>query len=102
MVRVFNHDQMVEYQDINSEFLTDKGESYVVLLTDLDVDVNLPSGGGDGYHTNTSDMISLPTDMDIYQDQHITISFGPDDGHWQSDFSLPINAARMRNVNVIE
>ncbi len=70
VVRVFNHDQMIEYQDINPELLT---------------------GAGDGYHTNTSDMISLPTDMDIYQDQHITISFGPDDGHW-----------RMREVNVIE
>lgn len=56
----------------------------------------------DGYFTKTCDMISLPSDMDIYQDQHITISFGPDDGHWQSDFSLPINAARMREVNVIE
>ena len=56
----------------------------------------------DGYFTKTCDMISLPSDMDIYQDQNITISFGPDDGHWQSDFSLPINAARMREVNVIE
>ena len=40
--------------------------------------------------------------MDIYQDQHITISFGPDDGYWQSDFSLPVDAPRIRNVNVIE
>ena len=93
---------MVEYQGINSEYLPDMGESYVVLLTDWDVDVNLPSCGGDGYFTKTCDIISLPPDMDIYQDQNITISFGPDDGHWQSDFSLPINAARMRNVNVIE
>lgn len=102
VVRVFNHDQMVEYQDINPELLPDMGEIYVVLFTDEAVDITLLTGAGDGYHTNTIDMISLPTDMDIYQDQHITISFGPDDGHWQSDFSLPINAARMREVNVIE
>ena len=102
VVRVFTHDEMIEYQDINPELLPDMGEIYVVLLADEAVDITLLTGGGDGYHTNTSDMISLPTDMDIYQDQHITISFGPDDGHWQSDFSLPINAARMRNVNVIE
>lgn len=102
VVRVFNHDEMIEYQDINPELLPDMGEIYVVLFADEAVDITLLTGGGDGYHTNTSDMISLPTDMDIYQDQHITISFGPDDGHWQSDFSLPINAARMRNVNVIE
>ncbi|MDU3137043.1 MAG: hypothetical protein E6704_05600 [Anaerococcus prevotii] len=102
VVRVFNHDEMIEYQDINPELLPDMGEIYVVLFADEAVDITLLTGAGDGYHTNTSDMISLPTDMDIYQDQHITISFGPDDGHWQSDFSLPINAARMRNVNVIE
>ncbi len=102
VVRVFTHDEMIEYQDINPELLPDMGEIYVVLFADEAVDITLLTGGGDGYHTNTSDMISLPTDMDIYQDQHITISFGPDDGHWQSDFSLPINAARMRNVNVIE
>lgn len=102
VVRVFNHDQMIEYQDINPELLPDMGEIYVVLFADEAVDITLLTGAGDGYHTNTSDMISLPTDMDIYQDQHITISFGPDDGHWQSDFSLPINAARMREVNVIE
>ena len=42
---------MVEYQGINSEFLPDMGESYVVFLTDGDVDVNLPSGGGNGYFT---------------------------------------------------
>lgn len=40
--------------------------------------------------------------MDIYQDQYITISLGPDDGYWQSDFSLPVNAPRMLEVNVIE
>ena len=102
VVRVFTHDEMIEYQDINPELLPDMGEIYVVLFADEAVDITLLTGGGDGYHTNTSDMISLPTDMDIYQDQHITISFGPDDGHWQSDFSLPINAARMREVNVIE
>ena len=102
VVRVFTHDEMIEYQDINPELLPDMGEIYVVLFADEAVDITLLTGAGDGYHTNTSDMISLPTDMDIYQDQHITISFGPDDGHWQSDFSLPINAARMRNVNVIE
>lgn len=102
VVRVFNHDEMIEYQDINPELLPDMGEIYVVLFADEAVDITLLTGAGDGYHTNTSDMISLPTDMDIYQDQHITISFGPDDGHWQSDFSLPINAARMREVNVIE
>lgn len=102
VVRVFNHDQMVEYQDINPESLPDMGESYVVLIADKAVDVTLPSGGGGGYFTKSVDIISLPPDMDIYQDQHITISFGPDDGHWQSDFSLPINAARMREVNVIE
>ncbi|MDU2557962.1 MAG: hypothetical protein E7C95_03190 [Anaerococcus prevotii] len=102
VVRVFNHDEMIEYQDINPELLPDMGEIYVVLFADEAVDITLLTGAGDGYHTDTSDMISLPTDMDIYQDQHITISFGPDDGHWQSDFSLPINAARMRNVNVIE
>ncbi|WP_308654421.1 hypothetical protein [uncultured Anaerococcus sp.] len=102
VVRVFNHDEMIEYQDINPELLPDMGEIYVVLFADEAVDITLLTGAGDGYHTNISDMISLPTDMDIYQDQHITISFGPDDGHWQSDFSLPINAARMRNVNVIE
>lgn len=102
VVRVFTHDEMMEYQDVSPELLPDMGEIYVVLFADEAVDITLLTGGGDGYHTNASDMISLPTDMDIYQDQHITISFGPDDGHWQSDFSLPINAARMREVNVIE
>lgn len=99
---MFTHDEMIEYQDINPEPLPDMGEIYVVLLADEAVDITLLTGAGDGYHTNTSDIISLPTDMDIYQDQHITISFGPDDGYLQSDFSLPINAARMREVNVIE
>lgn len=56
----------------------------------------------DGYFTKTCDIISLPTDMDIYQDQNITISFGPNDGYLQSDFSLPIDAPRMLEVNVVE
>lgn len=102
VVRVFNHDEMVEYQDINPESLPDMGESYVVLIADEASDVTLPSGGGDGYFTKTCDMISLPSDMDIYQDQNITISFGPDDGYWQSDFSLPVDAPRMLEVNVVE
>lgn len=102
VVRVFSHDQMVEYQDINPELLPDMGESYVVLLADEAIDVNLPSGGGDGYFTKSADIISLPPGMDIYQDQNITISFGPDDGYWQSDFSLPLDAPRMLNVNVVE
>lgn len=102
VVRVFTHDEMIEYQDVNPELFPDMGEIYVVLFADEAVDITLLTGGGDGYHTNASDMISLPTDMDIYQDQYITISFGPDNGHWQSDFSLPIDAARMREVNVIE
>lgn len=93
---------MVEYQDINPESLPDMGESYVVLIADEAVDVNLPSDGGDGYFTKSADIISLTTDMDIYQDQYITISFGPDEGHWQSDFSLPVDAPRMLEVNVIE
>lgn len=102
VVRVFTHDEMIEYQDINSEFLPDMGESYVVLLADELVDVTLPSGGGGGYFTKSADIISLPPDMDIYQDQNITISFGPDDGYWQSDFSLPVDAPRMLEVNVVE
>lgn len=102
VVRVFNHDQMIEYQDINPESLPDMGESYVVLLADETVDVNLPSGGEDGYFTKSADIISLPPDMDIYQNQNISISFGPDDGYWQSDFSLPVDAPRMLNVNVVE
>lgn len=103
VVRVFNHDEMIEYQDINPESLPDMGESYVVLIVaDEAVDVTLPSGGGGGYFTKTSDIISLPSDMDIYQDQNITISFGPDDGDFQSDFSLPVDAPRMLEVNVVE
>lgn len=102
VVRVFNHDEMIEYQDINPESLPDMGESYVVLIADESVDVTLPSGGGCGYFTKTCDMISLPSDMDIYQDQNITISFDPDDGYLQSDFSLPVDAPRMPEVNVVE
>ncbi|ACV28160.1 Uncharacterised protein [Anaerococcus prevotii] len=41
-------------------------------------------------------------EMIEYQDRYITISFGPDDGYWQSDFSLPVDAPRMLNVNVVE
>ena len=93
---------MIEYQDINPELLPDMGEVYVVLFADEAVDITLLTGDGDDYHTNTSDMISLPTDMDIYQDQNIAISFGPDDGYWQSDFSLPVDAPRMLEVNVVE
>ncbi len=40
-------------------------------------------------------------EMIEYQDRYITISFGPDDGYWQSD-SLPVDAPRMLNVNVVE
>ena len=41
-------------------------------------------------------------EMIEYQDRYITISFGPDDGYWQSDFSLPVDAPSMLNVNVVE
>lgn len=52
VVRIFNHDEMMEYQNINPGLLPDMGEAYVVLFAGVAVDVTLLTGGGDGYHIN--------------------------------------------------
>ena len=41
--------------------------------------------------------------MEAYVGQEITIAFTPDDGHWQTDFSLPDSAPRMgANIEVLD
>lgn len=101
-VKVFNHDEMIAYQGLNPEMLSDMGEEYLVLILDKPMDVTLPSGGGGGYFTRSANLISLPEDMMSYEGKKITISFGSSDGHWQSDVSLPMDAPRMHQVKVLE
>lgn len=76
------------------------GEKYVVLILEKPMDFTLQSGGGDS--TRSANLISLPEDMMSYEGKKITISFGPSDGHWQSDVSLPMDAPRMHQVKVLE
>ncbi|KWZ78586.1 hypothetical protein [Anaerococcus tetradius] len=76
------------------------GGKYVVLILEKPMDFTLQSGGGDS--TRSSNLISLPEDMMSYEGKKITISFGPSDGHWQSDVSLPMDAPRMHQVKVLE
>lgn len=102
VVRVFNHDEMIAYQKLNPKMLSDMGEHYTVLILDKPIDVTLPIIGGDGDMTKNVGLISLPEDMVSYKDKEITISFGPRDGYWQSDVSLPMGAPRMNQVKVLE
>ena len=102
LVKVFNHDEMVEYQDFDPEILPDMGESYVVLILEEPEEITMHSGGGPDYLTRTTNLIKLPDDMNNYEGQNITISFGSDDGFWQSDVSLPMDAPRMREVKVLK
>ncbi|WP_311492695.1 hypothetical protein [uncultured Anaerococcus sp.] len=102
VVRVFNHDEMIAYQKSNPKMLSDMGEHYTVLILDKTIDVTLPIIGGDGDMTKNVGLISLPEDMMSYKDKEITISFGPRDGYWQSDVSLPMEAPRMNQVKVLE
>lgn len=48
-----------------------------------------------------TELIDLPLDLKTYNDKTITISFGSDDGHWQSDASLHMNAPRIGYVKVL-
>lgn len=101
-VKIFNHQEMIEYQNLDPNMLPDMGESYVVLLLKDSVDINMHSGGGPGYITRPANIIGLPDDMGTYDGQNITISFSADDGHWQSDVSLPMDAPRMKQVKVLK
>ena len=101
-VKIFNHKEMIEYQKLNPNMLPDRGESYVVLLLKDAVDINMHSGGGPGYIKRPANIIGLPDNMGTYYGQNITISFSADDGHWQSDVSLPMNAPRMNKVKVLK
>lgn len=101
-VKVFTNDEMVSYQNQNPQIFTDMGESYVILLLDNYEDINMISSSDPYYITNSVNIIKLPDDMADYVDQRITVSFGPDDGYWPSDASLPVGAPRMNTVNVLE
>ena len=101
-VRVFSHAELLDYQQVNPKAVPDTGISYAILLLDSPMDVTVRSGAGDGEITRNVDMIGLPEDMMNYDGQHITISFGTDDGYWQSDASLPMMAPRIRQVKVLE
>lgn len=78
------------------------GEKYVVLILEKPMDFTLQSGVGGGDSTRSANLISLPEDMMSHEGKKITISFGPSDGHWQSDVSLPMDAPRMHQVKVLE
>ena len=101
-VKVFTNDEMVSYQNQNPQIFPDMGESYVILLLDNYEDINMISSSDPYYITNSVNIIKLPDDMADYVDQRITVSFGPDDGYWPSDASLPVGAPRMNTVNVLE
>lgn len=102
-VKVFNHDEIVEFQDFDPNILPDLGETYVVLILEDYVDINMQSGGTrDHYSVRSTNLIGLPDDMTSYNEQYIIISFSEDDGHWQSDVSLPMNAPRMHQVKVLQ
>ena len=101
-VRVFSHAELLDYQQVNPKAIPDTGINYAILLLDSPIDVTVQSGAGDGPFTRNVDMIGLPEDMMNYDGQYITISFGTNDGHWQSDASLPMDAPRMHQVKVLE
>lgn len=101
-VRVFSHAELLDYQQVSPKAIPDTGRNYAILLLDSPMDVTVLSGAGDGESTSNVDMIGLPADMMNYDGQHITISFGTNDGHWQSDASLPVGAPRMHHVKVLE
>lgn len=96
MVKKFNHDEMVAFQKFNPNVLPDMGESYIVLLLEDNVDITVHSGDRyGGYRTKSVNLVGLPEEMAAYVGQKITIAFTPDDGHWQTDVSLPMDAPRM-------
>ena len=96
MVKKFNHDEMVAFQKFNPNALPDMGESYIVLLLEDNVDITVHSGDPyGGYRTKSVNLVGLPEEMAAYVGQKITIAFTPDDGHWQTDVSLPMDAPRM-------
>lgn len=101
-VKVFTNDEMVSYQNQNPQIFPDMGESYVILLLDDYADINMKLSSDPDYITNSVNIIKLPDDMADYVDQRITVSFGPDDGYWQSDASLPVGAPRMNTINILE
>lgn len=103
VVKIFNHEELKAFQKLNPKILPNMKETYVVLVMKDYVDVNMISGGypGKHYYKRKVNLISLPKDMIKYKNQNITISFTKDDGHWQSDVSLPMNAPRMHKVNVL-
>ena len=101
-VKVFTNAEMVSYQDQNPQIFPDMGENYVILLLDDYADINMKSSSDPYYMTYSVNIIKLPDDMADYVDQRITVSFGPDDGYWQSDASLPVGAPRMNTVNILE
>ena len=101
LVRVFSHKEMKKFNNVPPEALQDMGEQYVILVLSKEAAFKVVSGDGQGYRTRRTNIISLPYDMMKFRNNVITISFGPDDGHWQSDFSLPLNAPRMKSVKLI-
>lgn len=96
VVKKFNHDEMVAFQKFDPNVLPDMGESYIVLLLENNVDITVHSGDRyGGYQTKSVNLVGLPEEMEAYVGQKITIAFTPDDGHWQTDVSLPMYAPRM-------
>ena len=101
LVRVFSHKELVEYENVYADTFPDYGETYVVLLLDNPVDINMQSGGGPYYFTHTAKAIKLPSNLDYYNNKHITISFTADDGIWPSEVTIPVDAPLMNSVNVL-
>ncbi|WP_103981681.1 hypothetical protein [Helcococcus massiliensis] len=101
-VRVFSEKELAKYQNLEQLIGPNPNEKYVVMILDKAVDITVVAGDGDGYRTRPAELIDLPLDLSKYNEQTIIISFSPDDGHWQSDASLPMNAPRMGYVKVLK
>lgn len=104
-VRVFSHDEMVKFQKLKKDIFPDHGETYLMLVMDKPNTLRLQASGSPEslhYGKYTGNLLTLRDDMARYEGQHITVSFGSDDGFLPSSFDLPVGTPIMKKIKVLK
>ena len=101
----YTYEQTVELQgvpDPNAQW-ADTSMTYWIVVLDEPQTIEIMSGSGPELVSSEASLIGIlePVGLEQYAGQHITFSIDPETSWWQSDTSLPLGAARVKSIKIL-
>lgn len=101
----YSYEQTVELQgvpDPNAQW-ADTSMTYWIVVLDEPQTIEIMSGSGPELVRNETSMICIlePAGLEAYAGQHLIFSIDPETSWWQSDTSLPLCAARVKSIKIL-